>query len=197
MTLSPRVGSEGEEGEGRGLQKVCFAPTFTKLPQETVWASRCRPAVYHGHPQTSWWAPPAHRSTPRPAQGLPDPLLWGLCTGRRRSQRAGRAGALTVDAFPKRLTCLVVSFLLKMVSEGEESRRNQQFGGGLAQNKLPPAHSAGFPGAGRPGPTEMLGSFPLSLGPHPATLPASSPADGSRLPAKCSPWATESQRSCR
>lgn len=49
---------------------------------------------------------------------------------------------------PERLPCPVVFFLLEMVLREEESRRNQQFGGGIARNNLSPATSAGFP---RPG----------------------------------------------
>ena len=72
------------------------------------------------------------------------------------------------NAFPKRLTCPVVLFLLKTVSEGEASSWNWQFGGRIAQNKLSPARSAGSPRAGRLNPTEVSGFLPLLLVPHPA-----------------------------
>lgn len=92
----------GEEGgEGRGLQKV-RCPYIRKASSgETVWASRREPAVYHGHPQTSWWALLAQEH-PKASQSLRPLCLGSLHRKTRRSQRAWswRAGALTVGHFP-------------------------------------------------------------------------------------------------
>lgn len=95
---------------------------------------------------------------------------------------------MTVNAFPKCLTCLVVLFLLKMVFEKEASRRTQQFGGGVAQNNLFQAESTGFPRGGSLGPWRVWppsASLPCPALPCPFPAPANE--DGSPLPPRCCP----------